>query len=178
MQEAGCGAGCRGAGWGGVILELVRQGSVTTLRDLIMKIAEEDYLYLAAVFPKEYRGLVDQFLDPRKPEAKRRDFNKIRNYLFAYLEQADGLECQLKYECCDESTGFEVDHIFPLSTNVLNKRIRKLPAPEGKKVPAQAIGSNNPLNLILACKKCNGHKKHGLIEVEVLKGILERRFPL
>jgi 5-methylcytosine-specific restriction endonuclease McrA len=143
-----------------------------------MKIAEEDYRYLAAIFPKGYRGLVDQFLDPREPEVKRNEFSKIRNHLFAYLEKADGLECQLKYECCDESTGFEVDHIFPLSTNVLNKRIRNLPAPEGKKVPAQAIGSNNPLNLILACKKCNGHKKHRLIKVEVLKRILESRIPV
>ena len=32
-----------------------------------MKIPEEDYGCLADMFPKEYRGRVDEFLDPRDP---------------------------------------------------------------------------------------------------------------
>ena len=130
------------------------------------------------MFPKEYLGHVHKFLDPCDASSKREKFNKIRNKVYAELKEAEGEKCQLNYDCCDESTGFEVDHIFPLSTNVLNKRLRKMPAPKGKKVPAQPIGSNNRANLILACKKCNGHKKHRLIKVKVLKRILERRFPL
>jgi 5-methylcytosine-specific restriction endonuclease McrA len=143
-----------------------------------MEIAEEDYNYLETMFPKGYLGKVREFLDPRDASLKRGEFSKIRNQVYAELKEAEGEKCQLNYDCCDESTGFEVDHIFPLSTNVLNKRLRKMPAPEGKKVPAQPIGSNNRANLILACKKCNGHKMHRLIKVKVLKRILERRFPL
>ena len=143
-----------------------------------MKIAEEDYNYLETMFPKEYLGKVREFLDPRDGSLKRGEFSKIRNQVYAELKEAEGEKCQLNYDCCDESTGFEVDHIFPLSTNVLNKRLRNMPAPEGKKVPAQPIGSNNRVNLILARRKCNGHKKHRLIKVKALKRILERRFPL
>ena len=143
-----------------------------------MKIAEEDYNYLETMFPDEFLGQVCKFLDPRDASLKRREFSKIRNQVYAELKEVEGEKCQLNYDCCDESTGFEVDHIFPLSTNVLNKRLRKMRAPKGKKVPAQPIGSNNRANLILACKKCNGHKMHRLIRVEVLKRILEYRFPL
>ena len=140
-----------------------------------MKIAEEDYNYLETMFPDEFLGQVCKFLDPRDASLKRREFNKVRNQRYAELKEEEGEKCQLNYECCDESTGFEVDHIFPLSTNVLNKKLRNMPAPEGKKVPPQPIGSNNPENLILACRKCNGYKKHRLIRVTVLKRILERR---
>ena len=143
-----------------------------------MKIAEEEYNYLETMFPKEYLGKVREFLDPRDASLKRREFSKIRNQVYAELKEVEGEKCQLNYDCCDESTGFDVDHIFPLSSNVLNKMLRNIAPPEGKKVPAQSIGSNNRVNLILACKKCNGHKKHRLIRVDVLKRILERRFPL
>ena len=143
-----------------------------------MEIAEEDYSHMADMLPKEYRSRLGEFLDPRDPSLKRKEFNKIRNQIYAELKEAEGEKCQLRYECCDEGSGFDVDHIFPLSSNVLNKMLRNMTPPEGKKVPAQSIGSNNRVNLILACKKCNGHKKHRLIRVEVLKRILEHRPPL
>jgi hypothetical protein len=50
-----------------------------------------------------------------------------------------------------------------------------LKARPGKKVLTQAYGSNNPLNLVLACKRCNAHKKHNFPSVEQLGRILSIR---
>tara|TARA_B100001146_G_scaffold217583_1_gene222315 strand:- start:632 stop:943 length:312 start_codon:yes stop_codon:yes gene_type:complete len=99
----------------------------------------------------------------------------MRTLLYSYLARNDGLSCQLNLGVCDEDSGFDVDHLIPLSSNVLNKALRELKARPGKKVLTQAYGSNNPLNLVLACKRCNAHKKHNFPSVEQLGRILSIR---
>ncbi len=53
--------------------------------------------------------------------------------------------------------------MIPLSSNILNKDIHKVKAEKGKKVVAQSFGSNYKDNLLIACEKCNNHKKHRFI---------------
>jgi 5-methylcytosine-specific restriction endonuclease McrA len=64
--------------------------------------------------------------------------------------------------------GVEVDHLIPLSSNVLNKKLRKMKGENKKKVPAQSFGSNDLSNFILACSRCNAFKKHRLPSSELL----------
>lgn len=73
---------------------------------------------------------------------------------------------------CDIRSGVEVDHLIPLSSNKLNKELPKLPPLKGRKVSSQSLGSNNFLNLILACKQCNSRKKHRLLEGDEIRRIL------
>lgn len=136
----------------------------------------QDNQFILDLFPKKYRSLIPAFVDERDPEEKRAEFNRMRDHLFDFLQRTDGLSCQLNLEVCDPSRGFDVDHLIPLSSNVLNKSIRKIRAERGKKVPTQPFGSNNPLNLVLACKACNARKKHNFLSREQLASILERRF--
>jgi hypothetical protein len=138
-------------------------------------IPSEDIEYIKELIPREFRSLLPAFLDPREPGTKRREFNRMRTLLYSYLARNDGLSCQLNLGVCDEDSGFDVDHLIPLSSNVLNKALRELKARPGKKVLTQAYGSNNPLNLVLACKRCNAHKKHNFPSVEQLGRILSIR---
>jgi 5-methylcytosine-specific restriction endonuclease McrA len=109
---------------------------------------------------KEYSSLFDF----RNPIVKRNEFNKIRGQLFKELIKIYGLSCQLGlHSDCSKIKKFEIDHIIPLSTNELNKKLRKIKAEKGKKVAAQSFGSNNIDNLILACHRCNAYKKHRII---------------
>ena len=93
-----------------------------------------------------------------------REFAKVNKSIMAKL-LADGRNrCELRLlESCND-TGLVLDHIIPLSSNELNKRIRKLPTPRGKKIARQSVGSNHPSNLLVACPKCNGYKKHRFIK--------------
>jgi 5-methylcytosine-specific restriction endonuclease McrA len=58
---------------------------------------------------------------------------------------------------------WQLDHLIPLSSNELNKRLRALPRVGKAKVARQSFGSNHADNLILACKRCNAFKKHRLL---------------
>jgi hypothetical protein len=42
----------------------------------------------------------------------------------------------------------------------------------GVKVEPQSFGSNHPRNLTLACRRCNGFKKHRILSAEVLKRLI------
>lgn len=113
-----------------------------------------------------------ELFDFRPAIIKRKEFNNQRNKILAQLEERHGHICMLRYANCDLSSGMQVDHIIPLSTNKLNKELRELKAEKGKKVVTQSIGSNHINNLILACANCNGHKKHRFLEPERLQEIL------
>ena len=94
----------------------------------------------------------------------------------AELIRRYGEVCQLHLvEECSLDHGLAVDHVIPLSSNKLNKELRKVPAQRGKKVPSQSFGSNDWSNLVSACGRCNGHKKHRLLEPAQIRQILSRK---
>ena len=105
------------------------------------------------------------------PDLKRKEFNKIRNSIFQDLINNYGTSCQLNCHKDCSGEGKEVDHIIPLSSNVLNKQLRNMKGQNGKKVPAQSFGSNHKSNFALACKRCNAYKKHRLPSIEILQNI-------
>lgn len=73
-------------------------------------------------------------------------------------------------------SGITIDHIIPLSTNVLNKDLRRMKSEEkGKKVQSESYGSNHYDNLIIACKNCNNHKKHRLLTKDNMCELLTRK---
>lgn len=112
------------------------------------------------LFRKKYLKLFDF----REPLVKRREFNLIRNKIYKELVLKYGETCQLNLcSDCSKEKVFDVDHFIPLSTNKLNKELRKLKPEVGKKVPSQSFGSNDISNLKLACKRCNSFKKHKII---------------
>jgi len=103
--------------------------------------------------------------DFRHPAIKRWEFNKVRKKMLDELMRKYGGKCQLRiHPDCSKDGKFEPDHIIPLSTNELNKKLRHMARTSGEKVPAQSFGSNHPKNLILTCKRCNAYKKHRLIK--------------
>ena len=116
--------------------------------------------------------LIDRFahcFDFRDPAMKRAEFNRLRPRLLADLIRQFGRMCMLQYpSLCQGGVNLQVDHFIPLSSNVLNKTIRHLPSEARKKVQTQAFGSNNPVNLLLACPRCNAFKKHRMPDAELL----------
>ena len=108
----------------------------------------------------EFEKFFSKLFDFRDPKIKRNelDVNKIKQLLLK-----DNQTCQLKISKeCLGSQKLQVEHLIPVSTNKLNKSLRNLKAPPGKKVPTQSFGSNHISNLVLACEKCNSLKKHRL----------------
>ena len=126
----------------------------------------EDKNYFFKVLMASSKGFIKykDLFDFRNPLIKRREFNSIQKKIFHDLVKKYGLNCQLKlHQDCSKMKKFNVDHVIPLATNELNKKIRKMRSKDGKKVPAQSFGSNNPKNLILACSRCNAYKKHRIM---------------
>lgn len=123
---------------------------------------------LGAGSEEEFDLGCSKLFDFREPAAKRAEFNSKRKDLYRLITSQRENRCQLKLlPDCEVDKNLVLDHMIPLSSNELNKKLRNMKAPEGKKVPSQSFGSNHPDNLLLACTKCNNHKKHriGLIKV-------------
>lgn len=113
------------------------------------------------LFNKKFKD----YFDFRDSKIKRKEFNNIRNKAFKELKSKYGLKCQLKvHPDCSKVKKFDIDHFIPLSTNELNKKIRHMIRKPGHKVPAQSFGSNNIMNLLIACSRCNSYKKHRIIK--------------
>ncbi len=110
--------------------------------------------------------------DFRPVSTKRVEFNSMRNKIKSELIKQHGNQCMINYPHCDIQSGIEIDHLIPLSTNQLNKSLRNIPAQKGKKVVTQSFGSNCKANLIVACSKCNNHKKHRILDREKMLVIL------
>jgi 5-methylcytosine-specific restriction endonuclease McrA len=111
--------------------------------------------------------------DFRHPAIKRWEFDKTSKKVLSELIEKYNGECQLRlHPECSVFDGLEPDHIIPLSSNVLNKELRKLTGTAGAKVLSQSFGSNHPRNLTLACRKCNGLKKHRILSGAVIKKLL------
>ena len=114
--------------------------------------------------------------DFREPKTKRKEFNKIKSKVLNALVNKFGKNCMLGYDkICNPKSGFVLDHLIPLSSNKLNKELRKMEPLKGKKVLTQSFGSNNIENLVIACKKCNSYKKHKF-EKEMIQRILKFKF--
>jgi 5-methylcytosine-specific restriction endonuclease McrA len=108
--------------------------------------------------------------DFRHPAIKRFEFNKTRKKVLAELMEKHNGECQLRiHPECSNGERMEPDHIIPLSSNTLNKELRGMKRYSSAKVEPQSFGSNHARNLTLACRKCNGLKKH-----RILSGLSER----
>lgn len=86
--------------------------------------------------------------------------------------QERGNICELKVHADCTNKAEQVDHIISLSSNELNKKLRKIKGENGKKTPTQSFGSNNYVNFALACKRCNAFKKNAIPSKEVLIRLL------
>ncbi len=113
--------------------------------------------------------------DFRPVSEKRREFSNIRHKIRKELISKFGEECMLNLSMCDISSGIVIDHLIPLSTNQLNKSLRKLAPVKGKKVATQSFGSNHIDNLVIACASCNNHKKHRILESKMLARIIDAK---
>jgi hypothetical protein len=111
-------------------------------------------------FEKEF----SEYFDFRHPAIKRWEFNKQRKKLLEELVRMHDGKCQLRiHPECGADGIFEPDHIVPLSSNELNKKLRSIKRTSSEKVAPQSFGSNHIKNLTLACRRCNAFKKHRFI---------------
>jgi 5-methylcytosine-specific restriction endonuclease McrA len=137
----------------------------------------EDREYFANLLANGDVGKLDRdfsdLFDFEHPAIKREKFNKIKKKVFKELIEKYGNECQLKiHPDCSKVEKFEVDHIIPLSSNELNKKLRGMTRFSSEKVERQSFGSNNMRNMVLACKRCNAFKKHKFLDRDVLLRII------
>jgi len=85
-----------------------------------------------------------------------------------------GIVCQLKiHGDCSKIEKFEIDHIIPLSSNELNKKLRGMTRFSIEKVERQSFGSNNMKNMTLVCRRCNAFKKHKFFDKELYERLLK-----
>lgn len=135
---------------------------------------KEDEIFFIDLLNEDFKW---DYFDFSEPKEKRKKFNKNRNSILEKLISENGQKCQLNYiDICDESTGFVVDHIIPLSTNVLNKKLRnQKPVDKNHKVQSESYGSNNYCNLIIACNKCNAYKKNKILDDHTLKKLIYKK---
>jgi hypothetical protein len=104
------------------------------------------------------------YFDFRAPGVKRAEFNRVRKKMLAQFLERHGPVCQLRiHPDCSKQQIWVLDHFIPLSSNVLNKTLRRLPRVVNAKVVTQSFGSNHPDNLRLACSRCNAFKMNDLL---------------
>jgi len=132
----------------------------------------EDRLFFETLFQDV--GPLDSWahlFDFTHQDQKRANFNKIRDQTFSKLMAQPQPVCHLAYPGICTEIPEAIDHIIPLSSNILNK-LRGIEAKPGKKVKTQSIGSNHPHNFALACARCNNHKKHRFLEPAHLASVI------
>lgn len=119
---------------------------------------------LAGGDPVRFEKEFSHYFDFRHPAIKRWEFNKVRKQTLKDLLLKYGEVCQLRiHPDCSKVVIWEPDHVIPLSTNDLNKKLRHMARTGKEKVAPQSFGSNHPDNLTLSCKRCNAFKKHRII---------------
>lgn len=111
------------------------------------------------------------------PKIKRDEFRfRYKQQAWKELEEKYGRVCQLQLsELCEANNPTHIDHVIPLSSNELNKHLRKSKASSGRKVLTESFGSNNISNLVLACSKCNNNKKHRFLDRDRIRKILKAK---
>ena len=151
---------------------------------------EADREHFQRLLCDEGRDLSDysMLFDSRPPREKRIEFNSTRQKYLALLTERFGQRCMLKIAAdCDVNSGLQVDHIIPLSSNVLNRLLRSAGTSRDsdgrlRKASAQSIGSNHLRNLALACRNCNSLKRmqssssQGLLRAFQVQGYRETIF--
>lgn len=144
-----------------------------------MQLDEAERALFAELLCGDGEALADyaELFDDSDATVKRAIFNRQRNTLFAQLVARDGMRCRLRLpDICQGDSDLVVDHLLPLATNEVNKRLGRTAKQPGRKVAAQSVGSNHPHNLALACARCNAFKKHRLLDRERLRAlVLENR---
>lgn len=108
------------------------------------------------------------------PAIKREAFAKIRRKALTELTAKYGGVCQLRiHPDCSRSGAFEPDHIIPLASNELNKKLRHMRSDNREhKVKRQSFGSNDIRNLTLACHECNNRKRYHILDGVTLQRLL------
>ena len=102
---------------------------------------------LAGGDEKKFETEFSDCFDFRHPTLKRREFNKTCKNVRSSLLEKYGEVCQLRiHPDCSKEKIWEPDHIIPLSTNELNKKLRHMARTSSKKISAQSFGSNHPKN--------------------------------
>ncbi len=153
----------------------IRQTGITKVPNMQFKFPDDEEFFRHLLCkPDEDISKYELLFDFRSAIVKRKEFNYQYTHLLSRLYGQCGTMCQLQCQSvCDIRSGITIDHLIPLSTNELNKKLRHLPAPPGKKVPSQSFGSNHPNNLVIACCSCNNHKKHRFLPSDSMKRILQ-----
>jgi len=136
----------------------------------------EDRIFFSDLLCEEGESLEKYapLFDFRDVTKKRGEFQAARPSLLENLRAKHGSRCMLHYSkaCTGGRGALTIDHLIPLSSNKLNKELRRdVPLPR-RKVPTQSIGSNHMANLVLACATCNGAKKHRLLARAELRRLL------
>ncbi len=121
---------------------------------------------LAGGNKEELRAEFIRRFDFREPSLKRAVFDRLKRLVMEEMVQEGRTKCELHLVADCDSQNLVLDHIIPLSSNELNKHLRKMTAPQRKKVPAQSFGANDRENFLVACAKCNNFKKHRFIKKE------------
>ncbi len=114
---------------------------------------------------QRFESEFSDYFDFRHPAIKRWEFNKTRKNVLAELIERYGKQCQLRIHAdCSKVQIWEPDHIIPLSSAELSRKLRHMKNnADGSKPVSVSYGSNHPKNLILACKRCNAFKKHRIV---------------
>ena len=136
----------------------------------------EDQVFFSDLLCEEGESLEKYapLFDFRDVTKKRSEFQAARQSLLENLRAKHGSVCMLHYSkaCTGGRGALTIDHLIPLSSNKLNKELRRLVPLPRRKVPTQSIGSNHMANLVLACATCNGAKKHRLLARAELRRLL------
>jgi 5-methylcytosine-specific restriction endonuclease McrA len=116
------------------------------------------------------------FFDFGDPVLKRRQYQRLRDEVLAEYTKRFGMVCHLRRRRvpCSPEAGLTIDHLIPIMSNQLNKQLRNLGHERGKKVAQQSLGSNHPVNLVLACAACNANKKNSLPTRDEFRAIVTR----
>jgi hypothetical protein len=128
----------------------------------------EDKLFFEKLFCRsgELIETYASYFDFRVPRIKKEEFDQIRDQLTTTMTQKLGDHCALSFHhICNPDSGMVVDHYIPLSSNELNKNLRKMKPSQYKLVPVQSFGSNHIDNLILVCENCYRHRKHRFVRL-------------
>ena len=138
----------------------------------------EDRSFFAQLFGVSENELLLRYralFDFRALVVKRALFQLQRIKLWEQLRTVTEPSCFLQLSShCTGTQQLVLDHLIPLATNELNKKLRKQKAAFGHKVSAQSFGSNNLENLTFACTTCNNYKKHRLPSAELIQRHLKR----
>lgn len=128
----------------------------------------EDRMFFERLLCKEGEVLetYENFFDFRTPSIKKKEFELVKEGLLEEIKATGKSICQLSFHhICSEASGLTLDHFIPLSSNELNKHVRKMTPTGYKLVPQQSFGSNHKINLILVCQNCYHHRKHRFVRL-------------